>query len=311
MRSEDEVESSVPLEEIVEANVSRLDGVLGPANAIPFLLMRAQDPNSEDLLDLVLRSKQFIRSTAASGTKKERAGAKHTLKVGGEVKFPISDCSDVEDAWGLRGHAKGISQDRVESYIKSAASSLGCPVPGADVQRYGKTISAATETRLRDSIAVIQNLLGDTGSYAETPETATLEDDSTLNKAADSNKEETVGTEVKEKEPKAPVAGVARKVVATKPVKRAGTHAAFDGTHTHDHAGPGDDHSHAHEHDGDSDHAHAHRDMEREQAPRVGSMNAPSMGGTGSGGRVTTPNLDASSAGGDVGTAGARAGLRV
>lgn len=122
----------VPLSELVSADVERMDGVLGPTNGIPFLLMRAEEaPEQVDLLDLFLRAKQLQRSDKASGTKKQRASSKHKLVVNGEVKFPINDCSDVEDAWGLRGHATGVSQDRVESYIKSAAKAEGCPIPGA------------------------------------------------------------------------------------------------------------------------------------------------------------------------------------
>lgn len=67
-------------------------------------------------------------------TKDKRESAKFVLHGSdGEVKFPINDCSDVEDAWGLRGHGD-IPKATVAAYIKRAAKSLSCPIPGADKQ---------------------------------------------------------------------------------------------------------------------------------------------------------------------------------
>lgn len=51
----------------------------------------------------------------------------------GEPKYPINSCSDVQDAWHLRGHGDlDISQDTLESRIKSKASDLGCDAPGSE-----------------------------------------------------------------------------------------------------------------------------------------------------------------------------------
>lgn len=53
---------------------------------------------------------------------------------GDEPKFPIESCSDVQDAWQLRGHAEGlkIDQSTLENRIQSRAESLDCEVPGED-----------------------------------------------------------------------------------------------------------------------------------------------------------------------------------
>jgi hypothetical protein len=67
-------------------------------------------------------------------TKDKRESAKFTLHGSdGEVKFPINDCSDVTDAWGLRGHGD-IPKATVAAYIVRAAKSLSCPIPSADKQ---------------------------------------------------------------------------------------------------------------------------------------------------------------------------------
>lgn len=48
-----------------------------------------------------------------------------------EPKYPINSCSDVQDAWHLRGHGDlDISQDTLESRIKEKARELDCSVPG-------------------------------------------------------------------------------------------------------------------------------------------------------------------------------------
>lgn len=270
--AEEEPEDPTPLSEVVEAGVERMDGVPSPTNGIPFLLMRSLADAEVDFLDYYLRARQLQRSAAASGSTKQRAASKHTLKVGGEVKYPINDCSDVEDAWNLRGHAKGVSQDRVESYIKLAASDLGCTVPGAEsVKRYGKTISAATESRIRGSIQALHELLGDSNANpTDIPEEGVEMDAKTNDKAAD----------------KTPPAGT--KGADNVPEPKA---AVGEGSLTR------------------ADMAQIYREEVakylREQAPRVGSHNAPSMGGTGSGGRVEVANLDNSTGDGPIGTAGA------
>lgn len=54
--------------------------------------------------------------------------------TGDEPKYPIDSCSDVQDAWHLRGHGEGlkIEQSTLENRIKRRAEALGCDVPGED-----------------------------------------------------------------------------------------------------------------------------------------------------------------------------------
>src|SRR5215472_6476848 len=73
---------------------------------------------------------EWFIGKAATDTKKQREGAKYKLRdAKGNVKYPISDCSDVSDAWMLRGRSS-LDRSRVEAHIKRAARALGCPVPG-------------------------------------------------------------------------------------------------------------------------------------------------------------------------------------
>lgn len=116
------------LTEIVKAEIERVDGVLGPANGGRPLLMKSLD--GEPPVDVVT-----VLEKAAQNTKAQREDAKFKMRgTDGEVKFPIDDCSDVSDAWGLRGHASGVEggQAAVERHIKRAASELGCDGPWND-----------------------------------------------------------------------------------------------------------------------------------------------------------------------------------
>src|SRR5260221_5339974 len=47
--------------------------------------------------------------------------------AGPGTSFPLKDCSDASDAWGLAGHAD--NPDQVRSNIKSWASKHGCSLP--------------------------------------------------------------------------------------------------------------------------------------------------------------------------------------
>lgn len=186
-------DEETPLDEVMSAEVERMDGVLGPANGHTFLLMRSEKEVGVDLLDAFLRTKHLERSAAASGGVKARAGSKHKLMVDGKAKFPINDCSDVNDAWALRGHATGVSQSEVESYIRSAAKAEGCSIPGQEegqatrstsreleaqeaveeaesLTRIGKTISAATAARIRETMDHLGTLLADSNAPAVLPE---------------------------------------------------------------------------------------------------------------------------------------------
>lgn len=52
---------------------------------------------------------------------------------GDSPKYPINNCSDVKDAWKLRGHGDySISQSTLEERIKRKARDLDCTVPGTE-----------------------------------------------------------------------------------------------------------------------------------------------------------------------------------
>lgn len=52
---------------------------------------------------------------------------------GDEPKYPINSCSDVEDAWHLRGHGDyDVSQSTLEDRIKQKARDMGCDVPDSE-----------------------------------------------------------------------------------------------------------------------------------------------------------------------------------
>lgn len=96
---------------------------------------KIKHPTREDLLD---RSKASLEDKAKDlGIKIEDAkdgyyAVKASETTGDEPKYPINNCSDVQDAWKLRSHGKGlkISQKTLENRIKRRARELGCEVPG-------------------------------------------------------------------------------------------------------------------------------------------------------------------------------------
>jgi hypothetical protein len=61
-------------------------------------------------------------------------------------KFPVDSCSDVQDAWGLRGHTDGIdiSKETLGNRIQRAAKAMDCDVPGESEERSGTTDSDST-----------------------------------------------------------------------------------------------------------------------------------------------------------------------
>lgn len=61
-------------------------------------------------------------------TQAKRQAAKYKLRVNGQVKYPINDCSDVRDAWALRGRSS-IPKARVAAYVQRVAGKLGCKGP--------------------------------------------------------------------------------------------------------------------------------------------------------------------------------------
>lgn len=86
---------------------------------------------------LAVRTKESLQDKAYDlGIQLEDAKEYYAVKASetkeNEPKYPINNCSDVEDAWKLRTHAKGlkISQETLEKRIKRRAKSLGCDIPG-------------------------------------------------------------------------------------------------------------------------------------------------------------------------------------
>lgn len=128
------------LTEIVKAEIERVDGVLGPANGTPPLLMKSlpDDGRGAEVAEALAKAtddQEGDVEKAAQRTKAQRSDAKFKMRgTDGEVKFPIDDCSDVSDAWGLRGHASGVEggQEAVERHVRRAASALGCDGPWND-----------------------------------------------------------------------------------------------------------------------------------------------------------------------------------
>jgi hypothetical protein len=69
----------------------------------------------------------------------------------GGPKYPINSCSDVSDAWQLRGHGDyDISQSTLEDRIKSKARDLGCDVPGKETTDAGTTEDCGCNTNMSD-----------------------------------------------------------------------------------------------------------------------------------------------------------------
>src|SRR5262245_19208347 len=61
-------------------------------------------------------------------TQRQREGARFSLDTPDGPKFPINDCSDVSDAWALRGNSS-VPKDKVEAHVRRAANKLGCDGP--------------------------------------------------------------------------------------------------------------------------------------------------------------------------------------
>lgn len=79
---------------------------------------------------------EYMIGKSKVDTKDQREGAKFSLKdSSGEVKYPINDCSDVSDAWKLRGKSS-IPKAKVESYIKRAAAKLNCDGPWNQAEKF-------------------------------------------------------------------------------------------------------------------------------------------------------------------------------
>ena len=68
----------------------------------------------------------FFKSDVS--TKPKRARARFSIRTSEGPKYPINDCSDVHDAWSLRGRSS-IPRERVERHIRRAAEALHCDGP--------------------------------------------------------------------------------------------------------------------------------------------------------------------------------------
>lgn len=59
--------------------------------------------------------------------------SKGSTEYADDAKYPVNNCSDVEDAWGLAGHVGedySVSEETVRERIKRAAEAKDCDVPG-------------------------------------------------------------------------------------------------------------------------------------------------------------------------------------
>jgi HK97 family phage prohead protease len=68
----------------------------------------------------------------------QRRSARFSIRTPDGPKYPINDCSDVRDAWSLRGRSS-IPRERVERHVRRAARALGCDGPWND----GKSFATA------------------------------------------------------------------------------------------------------------------------------------------------------------------------
>lgn len=69
----------------------------------------------------------FLQKSDVS-TKPKRARARFSIRTSEGPKYPINDCSDVHDAWSLRGRSS-IPRERVERHVRRAAAALHCDGP--------------------------------------------------------------------------------------------------------------------------------------------------------------------------------------
>jgi len=70
----------------------------------------------------------YAQVKSAQNTQAQREGAKYSIDTPDGPKYPINDCSDVSDAWGLRGNSD-IPKDKVEAHVRRAANKLNCDGP--------------------------------------------------------------------------------------------------------------------------------------------------------------------------------------
>lgn len=70
----------------------------------------------------------YEQAKSAQNTQAQREGARFSIDTPDGPKFPINDCADVEDAWGLRGNSS-VPKDKVEAHVRRAAGKLGCDGP--------------------------------------------------------------------------------------------------------------------------------------------------------------------------------------
>jgi outer membrane murein-binding lipoprotein Lpp len=68
-------------------------------------------------------------------------------------KFPVDNCSDVDDAWGLRGHTGSINIDKstLGNRIQRAAEAMGCDVPGEGGDMESDSTDSNTDTNMSDT----------------------------------------------------------------------------------------------------------------------------------------------------------------
>ena len=81
---------------------------------------------AQDILDELRVIHGYFKSDVS--TKPKRARARFSIRTSEGPKYPINDCSDVHDAWSLRGRSS-IPRERVERHIRRAAAALHCDGP--------------------------------------------------------------------------------------------------------------------------------------------------------------------------------------
>ena len=93
------------------------------------------DFTAEEMVDMEDHDREYL--IAPPTTDYEEDGTFYAIGPdeidGDEPKYPINSCSDVQDAWHLRGHGDyGIEQSTLENRIQERARELDCSVPGTD-----------------------------------------------------------------------------------------------------------------------------------------------------------------------------------
>ena len=97
-------------------------------------------------------------------TKPKRRSARFSIRTPDGPKYPINDCSDVRDAWQLRGRSD-IPRERVERHVRRAANALGCDGPWNDGKGFNPNDECAECEEHKDGM--LPDLQGDEAQHME------------------------------------------------------------------------------------------------------------------------------------------------